>query len=398
MRIKFRLLSVALILVLTGCATSPESPSLAGDMDPLNPATIRTAANAAFEWQMARIDDPDSFLERVSRGTRDPRGWVQGAFLHGATQWARAMDNQDQLDVMRAYMDKSEWKLGDRLYHADDHAIAQSYLTLFEIYGDDEMLAPLKHDFDAILNEPPVNDLAFLDKDGIRHRYPDGCQRRWCWADALFMSPPVWFRLEAATGDERYGAYGHQEYQATVDHLFDDEAGLFYRDDRYYTRRGDMDEKIFWSRGNGWVFAGLTSIIDAFEADDSRRIYYLDLYRTMAKSLLSLQGENGTWPMSLHGGGPDTLPETSGTGFFIAGLAWGMNNGILTDEETRAVVVKGWKALLNAQQPDGKIGWVQQIGGEPAGVKAEDTQFYGVGAFLLAAKEMYLLVETGKPE
>jgi hypothetical protein len=39
-------------------------------------------------------------------------------------------------------------------------------------------------------------------------------------------------------------------------------------------------------------------------------------------------------------------------------------------------------------QPDGKLGWVQRIGAQPDQVGADDTQLYGVGAFLLAASEV----------
>jgi glycerol transport system substrate-binding protein len=38
--------------------------------------------------------------------------------------------------------------------------------------------------------------------------------------------------------------------------------------------------------------------------------------------------------------------------------------------------------------PDGKIGWVQQVGFAPDQVTADDTQFYGVGAFLLAGSQV----------
>ena len=48
-------------------------------------------------------------------------------------------------------------------------------------------------------------------------------------------------------------------------------------------------------------------------------------------------------------------------------------------------VRKGWGALTRAVHPDGKFGWVQPIGDRPESVSYEDTQFYGVGAFLLAA-------------
>ena len=209
------------------------------------------------------------------------------------------------------------------------------------------------------------------------------------------MSPPVWFRLSELTGDARYKIYAHHEYQITRDLLFDEEAGLFYRDDRFIRKRGRHGEKIFWSRGNGWVFAGLTSIIDALEYDDRMRAYYVALFKEMAASLIRLQLDGGTWPMSLHGGRFDTTPETSGTGFFVAGLAWGVNSGLLTDDASRDAIKKGWAALKSAQQDDGMIGWVQQIGAAPGKVRADHTQFYGIGAFLLAAKEVYEMAAVG---
>jgi unsaturated rhamnogalacturonyl hydrolase len=81
-------------------------------------------------------------------------------------------------------------------------------------------------------------------------------------------------------------------------------------------------------------------------------------------------------------------PETSGTGFFVYGLAYGLNHGLLKGPKYETAMTKGWNALAVAVQPDGKLGWVQQIGYAPDHVEADDTQLYGVGAFLLAASEV----------
>ena len=51
-------------------------------------------------------------------------------------------------------------------------------------------------------------------------------------------------------------------------------------------------------------------------------------------------------------------------------------------------MTRGWNALAVAVQSDGKLGWVQQIGYAPDHVEADNTQLYGVGAFLLAASEV----------
>jgi rhamnogalacturonyl hydrolase YesR len=72
----------------------------------------------------------------------------------------------------------------------------------------------------------------------------------------------------------------------------------------------------------------------------------------------------------------------------------GLSSGLL-DKSYAPVVQRGWKALESAIQPDGRLGWVQQVSDRPDRVEAQDTQFYGVGAFLLAATQVSKLQRSG---
>lgn len=76
--------------------------------------------------------------------------------------------------------------------------------------------------------------------------------------------------------------------------------------------------------------------------------------------------------------------KTSGTAFFVHGMAWGINEGMLDRATYLPAVARGWAALNRAIQPDGRLGWVQQVSDWPDVVAASDTQFYGTGGFLLA--------------
>lgn len=49
---------------------------------------------------------------------------------------------------------------------------------------------------------------------------------------------------------------------------------------------------------------------------------------------------------------------------------------------------KAWKALVGSVEGSGKLGWVQLPGDRPGGVQRNDTEVYGVGAFLMAGSEM----------
>jgi len=93
---------------------------------------------------------------------------------------------------------------------------------------------------------------------------------------------------------------------------------------------------------------------------------------------------------------PDTPPETSGTGFFTYGLAWGVQTGLLKEARYRAAADRGWSVLTKAVETDGKLGWVQQVGSQPDEVGPDHTQPFGVGAFLLAGGAMYDLAGQQK--
>ena len=57
----------------------------------------------------------------------------------------------------------------------------------------------------------------------------------------------------------------------------------------------------------------------------------------------------------------------------------------------RPVVDKGWLALESCVTPEGKLGYVQQVGADPKSFKPENFEVYGAGAFLLAGSEVIKL-------
>jgi rhamnogalacturonyl hydrolase YesR len=57
--------------------------------------------------------------------------------------------------------------------------------------------------------------------------------------------------------------------------------------------------------------------------------------------------------------------------------------GLLPRAQYAPAIRKGWSALVRSIQPDGRLGWVQQVSDRPEQVLASDTQYYGVGASCL---------------
>jgi unsaturated rhamnogalacturonyl hydrolase len=355
-------------------------------------ASVLAAGAKVADWQLSHLDNFDYVPDTVfRRETEAPRDWIQAAFYIGLTQFADVARQPRFNDAVLAHGEAERWGFGQRLRHADADATGAVWVWAAQHTHDSAKVVPIKARFDAVLADPSTVALDFEPMP------PTGgepyCQARWCWSDALFMAPPAWVALTKATGDGRYLAHADAEFWATTDYLYDQRDHLYFRDSRFIARRDAAGRKIFWGRGNGWVLAGLARILNDLPADHPSRPRYQALFRQMASKIRQLQGKEGYWPVSLLE--PQNIPETSGTGFFVYGLAWGINHGQLRAAQYRSSVDRGWRALVAAVQPDGKLGWVQRVGAGPAQVDKDDTQLYGVGAFLLAASEVSKLPTAG---
>jgi rhamnogalacturonyl hydrolase YesR len=372
--------SLLVMLALTSIA--------AGAQTPARKDVLRLAARAA-DWQQAHMDKAPG-ITSVSEETNQPPSWQKGAFWVGMTRLADVSGERRFADVVLANGRATQWQPGPRTYHADDHVIGQSYLWAARHGAGPDAIAPLRATFDAILAKPAVAHLSFVPAKN----YEDtACLRRWCWCDALFMSPPAWVEMSRQTGDPRYADFALSEFWATTDFLYDPAEKLFFRDSRFFERRDAQGRKQFWSRGNGWVFAGIADVLEFLPPDSPHRPRLEQLFREMAVRLKSLQKPDGYWPPSLLAP-ENSPPETSGTGFYVYGLAWGVKHGLLGAAEYRPNIERGWAALARAVANDGKVGWVQQVSDRPDVVAESDTQFYGVGAFLLAASAVAALTES----
>jgi unsaturated rhamnogalacturonyl hydrolase len=283
------------------------------------------------------------------RTTKAPR------FLNQALKWSRA----------------NHWETDSILgVHADEMTAGQVYLDLYFLKRDPKRIDGLRKYVDSeIANGERGRDI-------------------WDYSDTLFVAPPALAGLAAATGEQKYLDYMNWMYWDVVDLLYDKKAGLFYRDKSFIPKRAKNGRKVFWSRGNGWVIGGIPLILQYLPKKNPRRGQYISLLQTMAASIAKLQQPDGLWRTSLLDPEEFPAPETSGSSFFCYVMAWGINHGLLPRNQYLPVVERAWNGLANSVHSDGKLGWVQEPNKQPGLVSAEDTQEYGVGAFLLAGSEV----------
>jgi rhamnogalacturonyl hydrolase YesR len=351
-------------------AAQPAQPS-AFSAD-LTRAAVRQVMTAAADWQLAHPSE------------HPPDDWTVAAFYTGLMAFSELSDSPKYYDAMKAMGERNQWRPGPRPGLADDYAVIATYAKIFQREKDKRMLAPSLALFDYLVTLPYNEALTW--GHGIEIR-------EWAWCDALFMAPPALAAVATVTGEPKYLNLANRLWWKTTEYLYDSTEHLYFRDSRFFDQREPNGNKVFWSRGNGWVFAGLARVLSELPADHPDRARYVKLFREMAEKIAAVQGADGYWRASLLDPDSRPNPETSGTGFFVYGLAWGINQRLLDRPRYERAVTRGWSAMVKAVHPDGMLGWVQRIGDQPGATTANTTEVYGVGALLLAGSEVYKLAK-----
>jgi rhamnogalacturonyl hydrolase YesR len=361
-------------LLVALLAAGAMSGALAADKPAAN--EVLAIMQKVADWQLA------------NPSPKPPWCWEKGALYAGVMALGDLVPSTKYRDAMMDIGRTNAWKPGPRRYHADDYAVGQMYCEMFQLYRDPAMLAPLRAEMDGILAKPDTRPIGGAIHAGKNKQEP----MRYWWCDALFMGPPALIRLNAVTGEQKYLDFMIQEWKATSDYLFDKEEHLYFRDNSYFKKREKNGKKIFWSRGNGWVMGGLVRVLQVLPAEHPDRKFFETQFTEMAEKILAIQQPDGVWHSSLLN--PEAFPvgEASGTSFFCYALTWGINQGLLDRAKFEPAVLKAWRGLCGFVQEDGKLTHVQQVGAAPESFKAEHTDTYGIGAFLLAGSEIYRLV------
>ena len=371
------LVTAAIILLSTGYIKDAKAQAFS---DNINPSDIKVILKAVADWQ---IRTP------LIHNTAD---WTNGALFAGMAEWAGIAANDSYYEWLREMGKRNNWTYNIqenplRRYHADDYCVGQMYAELCRKYSDKAMISALNTYFDGILKNRARGTLEFINTD----KY--WSTQRWSWCDALFMGPTVWAKMANITGKKKYLRFMYDEYKATTDYLYDNEEHLYFRDSNYFTRKEANGQKVFWGRGNGWVFAGLPVIIRELPPGYRHTDFFTTIFTEMAARLLTLQQPDGSWHASLLDPESYPVPEMSATAFFVFGLAWGVDNGYLDKSVYLPAVVKGWKSMVKSVLPDGKVGYIQPIGADPKAVTSEMTEVYGVGGFLMAGTQIWKMAE-----
>jgi unsaturated rhamnogalacturonyl hydrolase len=326
---------------------------------------------------------PDTAAPIVVGGTsRESNIWTRAVYYEGLLNLYAVDPKPAYKDYALAWGNAHSWHLRNNdstTTNADNQCAGQAYIDLYNLDGgkDAQRIAAIQTSIDGMVSNKVTNV--------------------WTWVDAIQMSMPVLARLGVLhpTGgyfDAAYALYSHPKKTLA---LYNTTDHLWWRDTPWKGQKTPAGKQVYWSRGNGWVFAALVRTLDLLPATDAHRAEYTQDFKDMAAALRTIQRDDGFWNPSLgdptHFGGP----ESSGTGLFLYGMAWGVRTGMLDEATYAPVIVKAWQALAEtAVQANGFVGYMQSTGDDPSDgqpltpTKQPDFEDYGVGCVLLGGSEL----------
>jgi unsaturated rhamnogalacturonyl hydrolase len=342
------------------------------------------------------------------------RDWIRATWYTGVMAAYKATSDERFMQQALRWGRHHQWQVGAEVLGANKLFCVETWLELYLVTQDKAMLEPaVKWLATSAANSPAGKNsqwYAFLNnKFGYQNLL---------YVDSLYGAPAL-AMLARVTGDQHYLDIMHHFFWDVASELYDKEEHLFYRDRRFIdsgpekrivghqdplrrtaklaqaswtrTRQG---KKVLWSRGNGWAFGGLARILEYLPENDPQRRRYVEMFQAMSAEFARRQAADGMWRPNLDD--PDEFPmkESSGSGFFCYGLAWGINHGLLDRKTYLPVVMRAWAGLVSCVSPEGKVQWGQREAGWPEPVMQDDTHEYVTGTLLLAGSEVYRLAEA----
>jgi rhamnogalacturonyl hydrolase YesR len=386
-KIRFESLSISLLMILTALTSLHASPL------PSKADIIDVMIKVNDYWLDNNPDLGD-------------KSWARAVYYTGNMALYQVYPDVKYLDVALRWANKSpRWGLEGNSHNK--LAAGQSYINLYHIEPIESHLMALQEEVQRQIDQ--LGDDLWFTVDANYMAMPT-----YAWLAKVERDDPDIYRKMWALHlhnkdlrDENEGGGG----SGIPLGLYDPIDHLWYRDRRYIesNQLSPNGNKVFWSRGNGWVFAASVRVLQTLPASDLNRHKFIETFQDMAAELKDRQLDSGFWPVNLD----DPLhaqtvnpnyrdaPETSGTALFCYGIAWGINNKLLRRADYQEVVEKAWHGLANtAVRSDGLLGYVQGVGQRPESDQPfgeERTADFGVGAFLLAGSEVLKMARGDMP-
>lgn len=216
------------------------------------------------------------------------------------------------------------------------------------------------------------------------------------WLDDLYMAVPSLVQMGKLTNNNAWYNDAIFQLKAYTKRMFVPEKGLYMHG---WVQQMQVHPAFHWARANGWALITMTELLDALPRNYPGRDFVLDQFRKHIAGIVRYQDGSGFWHQLLDKN--DSYLETSATAMYAYCIAKGCNEGWLDKTAYAPVAALAWNAVTTKVNEEG------QVEGTCVGTgMAFDPAFYyhrpvskfaahGYGPVILAASEMYRLLEKG---
>ena len=354
-----------------GTVSTHPGPRATNLSSSIQPQSVKKAMRRVASWELKQA--------RHNFG----RDWTWGTLYAGFMAAAKTLNASRYRNVVERVGNKFDWRLASPNLNPNNLTLGQSYIQIYLRDLKFKQISPTKDVLDKLLT------------GAAQHIPSSQAQIPWWWCDSLFMASPAWSRMYAATHNTKYLNYLDTHWWQTSGLLYDTHFHLYHRDITYLHAKSPNGKPVFWSRGEGWVMAGLVRTLEYMPEDYPGREKLEEQLRQMADEVATLQDpDTGLWHASLLDPKDFPQPETSGSALMTYALAWGVNHGVLARSKYVPVMRKAWAGLVHQIYASGRLGNVQQTGDAPAHYLPSSSYNYGVGAFLLAGSQIARLSQA----
>ena len=352
------LLSIILLFAATSCVEK-ESASFDSFPENSDPVKIGTKITERFlEQPHSQYGSPLRISEPRTQITYpDVCTWLGGLWF------AKETGNKELTEKLKARFEplfSSESFLQPKPNHVDNNVFGalplelylqtgeERYKTLGMHYADSQWKLP--EEWVSKVEERTSKETYgnFTEADKF---FPE--QKKWAdkgyswqtrfWLDDMYMITAVQSQAFRVTKDPIYINQAAREMVLYLDSIQQPSALFFHA----------PEAPFCWSRGNGWMAAGMADLLRILPENNPDREAIMDGYLKMMKRLKETQKENGMWLQIVDD--PTMWEETSGTAMFTYAMIVGVKKGWLDKTIYTPVARKGWIALTKFVNEDGDV-------------------------------------------
>lgn len=310
--------------------------------------------------------------------------WGPGVLMFAMTELYRVTQDERLLEYYSAWLDH-HIEEGYEIVWSDSCPPAITAVALLSDRSTDEYQQVVDDVLQYLQVDAPRTEDGGISHNGVFGSTPS------IWVDSAFMFGMVLNRWGELSGDDAYLDL-MSEQMALFARRLQHENGLMQH---AYGWPGDVDDDIYWNRGNSWVTASLSDYLRVRLLSGKSDPTVEKMFRDQVRGALELQDQDtGLWWTIMNRPG-EGYQETSGPALFAYGIARAYRYGILGEQELEAAL-KAIEGIKGRVQDDGEgrpVVTGTSFGTDPTNletylsVEQADDVSYGVGAVILALIE-----------